>query len=103
MDAYLGMLKALSAESAGIRRAGSAALDFAYVAAGRMDGFWEIGLSQWDFAAGALIVQEAGGIVSDLSGGSRYMDTGNVICGNLHVQRDIAQRIQPFLSDGLAS
>ena len=101
MDAYLGMLKALTADSAGVRRAGSAALDFAYVAAGRLDGFWEIGLSPWDFAAGALLVQEAGGVVSDLSGGSRHMDTGNVICGSLHVQREIAQRIKPFLDDGL--
>ena len=55
MDNYLGMLKDLIPDSAGVRRPGSAALDFAYVAAGRTDGFWELGLSEWDFAAGALI------------------------------------------------
>ena len=59
-DNYMGMLKALIKDSAGVRRPGSAALDFAYVAAGRMDGFWELGLREWDFAAGALLVREAG-------------------------------------------
>lgn len=89
MDAYLGMLKDLSRDSAGIRRPGSAALDFAYVASGRLDGFWELGLSVWDFAAGALLVQEAGGVVSDIRGGSQYLTSGNVICGNVRLHREM--------------
>ena len=81
LPAYLEMFKALFPDTAGIRRAGSAALDLAYVAAGRLDGFWEIGLSEWDIAAGALLVLEAGGMVSDFSGGPDYLQTGNVVCG----------------------
>ena len=69
LGAYLEMFKALIADSAGIRRPGSAALDLAYVAAGRLDGFWEIGLNPWDMAAGVLLVREAGGLVGDLAGG----------------------------------
>lgn len=101
IDAYLGMLKALLVDSAGVRRPGSAALDFAYVAAGRLDGFWELGLSPWDFAAGALMVIEAGGTVTDLSGGDRYLDTGNVVAGNLKLQAAMLQRIRPFLNAAL--
>lgn len=101
LDAYLGMFKALITETAGIRRPGSAALDFAYVAAGRVDGFWELGLSPWDIAAGALLVQEAGGMVSDLAGSERYLDTGNVISGSLKVHQAMLKRIRPFLSEQL--
>jgi len=101
IDAYLGMLKALLADSAGVRRPGSAALDFAYVAAGRLDGFWELGLSPWDFAAGALLVTEAGGTVTDLAGGNRYLDTGNVVAGNLKLHAAMIQRIRPFLGPNL--
>lgn len=101
LDAYLGMFKALISETAGIRRPGSAALDFAYVAAGRVDGFWELGLSPWDMAAGALLVQEAGGVVSDLAGGDRYLDTGNVVSGALRVHQAMLKQIQPFLTDRL--
>ncbi|MBD3610401.1 MAG: inositol monophosphatase, partial [Gammaproteobacteria bacterium] len=68
LDAYLEMFKSLFPMTAGIRRPGSAALDLAYVAAGRIDGFWEIGLNPWDMAAGALIIKEAGGLVSDFAG-----------------------------------
>ncbi|MGA7982599.1 MAG: inositol-1-monophosphatase [Chromatiaceae bacterium] len=101
LDAYLGMLKAMMQDTAGIRRPGSAALDFAYVAAGRLDGFWELGLAQWDFAAGALLVTEAGGAVSDIAGGDSYLDTGNVVAGNVKTQHAILARIRPFLSDAL--
>ena len=75
------MMKDLIRDTAGIRRPGSAALDFAYVAAGRLDGFWELGLAPWDFAAGALLVKEAGGVVSDIAGGNRYIETGNIVTG----------------------
>lgn len=101
LDAYLGMFKALIKDTAGIRRPGSAALDFAYVAAGRLDGFWELGLAEWDFAAGALLVREAGGTVSDLSGGERHFDTGNVVAGGLKVHAAILQAIRPHLSEQL--
>ena len=101
MDAYLGMLKDLTRETAGIRRPGSAALDFAYVAAGRLDGFWELGLSEWDFAAGALLVQEAGGVVSDIGGGSRHMETGNVITAGVRLHRLMVDAIRPHLPDTL--
>ena len=67
--------------TAGIRRPGAAALDLAYVAAGRYDGFWEIGLAPWDMAAGALLVLEAGGLVSDLEGENNYLDTGAIVAG----------------------
>ncbi len=97
IDDYLKMLKTLMLKTAGIRRPGSAALDFAYVAAGRFDGFWELGLSQWDFAAGALLVKEAGGTVTDITGGSRYLETGHVIAGNIKIQREILNEISPFL------
>lgn len=101
MDAYLGMLRDLTKETAGVRRPGSAALDFAYVAAGRLDGFWELGLSEWDFAAGALLVQEAGGVVSDIGGGSRHLETGNVITAGVRLHRLMVDTIRPHLPDTL--
>jgi myo-inositol-1(or 4)-monophosphatase len=64
--------------SAGVRRAGAAALDLAYVAAGRLDAFWEMGLSAWDMAAGALLIQEAGGLVGDLEGEQGYLEKGDI-------------------------
>lgn len=69
-----------------IRRAGSAALDLAYLAAGRCDGFFEIGLAPWDVAAGSLIVREAGGVVTDFGGGDDFLRTGNIAAGNPAVQ-----------------
>jgi len=78
LDLYLRQLRTLMGTCAGVRRAGSAALDLAYVAAGRMDAFWEMGLSRWDMAAGALLIQEAGGLVSDLEGGPGYLDSGDI-------------------------
>ncbi|MCW9078492.1 MAG: inositol monophosphatase [Gammaproteobacteria bacterium] len=103
MDAYLGMLKDFTQETAGIRRPGSAALDFAYVAAGRLDGFWELGLSVWDFAAGALLVEEAGGVVSDIAGGSRHLETGNVIAANIRLHGKMVDTIRPHLPSGLSA
>ncbi len=88
MDEYLQMLKALSKDAAGIRRAGSAALDLAYVAAGRLDGFWELGLKPWDMAAGILLITEAGGVVTDLDGSDCFFESGNLLTANpkLHIQ-----------------
>jgi len=101
IDAYLGMFKALFPMTAGIRRAGSAALDLAYVAAGRMDGFWEIGLQPWDMAAGCLLIQEAGGLVGDFSGGGDHMQTGNLVAANPKLFKAILQQIRPYLGSEL--
>ena len=98
LDAYLEMFKALHKDTAGIRRAGSAALDLAYLAAGRLDGFWEIGLSEWDMAAGALLIKEAGGMVTDFGGGDDYLKTGNVVAGTPKVMQAILKTIQPSLT-----
>ena len=77
-----------------IRRAGSAALDLAYVAAGRLDGYWEAGLKSWDLAAGALIVREAGGIVGDYAGDEHYLDKGEIIAGNPRIYGDMLRKLQ---------
>lgn len=98
IPAYVNSLEAVAKQTAGIRRAGSAALDLAYVAAGRLDGFWEIGLNRWDIAAGVLLIREAGGLVSDLKGGNTYMDTGNIVCGNPKTFKALLQTVQPHLS-----
>jgi myo-inositol-1(or 4)-monophosphatase len=83
--AYLAALAAVTGATAGVRHMGSAALDLAYVAAGRYDGFWEFGLSPWDLAAGILLVREAGGYVSDLAGGHDMMAKGEVLAANDHL------------------
>jgi len=80
LDAYTAMLKAVTAQAAGVRRPGSAALDLAYVAAGRVDAFWEIGLAPWDTAAGTLLIQEAGGRIGTLTGGE-YRQGGHIVAG----------------------
>lgn len=82
LEQYFANLKTLSMETAGIRRAGSAALDLAYVAAGRFDAFWEYGLQPWDIAAGSLLIREAGGMISDPSGNPNIMESGDIVCGN---------------------
>jgi myo-inositol-1(or 4)-monophosphatase len=79
---YLNELRQVMANCAGIRRIGSAALDLAYVAAGRLDGFWEHGLHAWDYSAGWLMVKEAGGFVSDLDGKDNIHETGGILAGN---------------------
>lgn len=95
-DLYLETFRALSQDTAGIRRAGSAALDLAYVACGRLDGFWEMALSPWDMAAGALLVEEAGGLVGDFVGGADYMRSGNISAGNPRVFKELVQRLRPL-------
>lgn len=101
IDPYLGMLKSLLKDAAGIRRAGSAALDLAYVAAGRFDGFWEIGLQKWDMAAGVLLVQEAGGLVSDLEGGDKHFETGGIVTANPRLHTAMLELIKPHLDETL--
>ena len=95
---FLIELRNVMAEVSGIRRLGSAALDLAYVAAGRMDGFWETGLSSWDMAAGILLVREAGGFVSDMDGGQEMLDTGAVVAGNEIIQRALLKTVKKPLA-----
>ena len=76
----MAMMKTVMQQTAGIRRPGSAALDLAYVAAGRLDAFWEIGLAPWDTAAGTLLITEAGGMIGTLTG-AEYKQTGNIVAG----------------------
>jgi myo-inositol-1(or 4)-monophosphatase len=78
LDLYVRQLRRFMETSSGVRRAGSAALDLAYVACGRLDAFWELGLSPWDMAAGALLIQEAGGLVGDLEGEAGYLESGDI-------------------------
>jgi myo-inositol-1(or 4)-monophosphatase len=82
---YLRSLAAVMERTAGVRRMGSAALDLAYVAAGRFDGFWEAGLAPWDIAAGMLMVREAGGFVEDLGGRENVLATGDILATNAHL------------------
>lgn len=95
LDRYMQVMAALMPRTAGLRRAGSAALDLAYVAAGRFDGFWEFGLNQWDLAAGALIAREAGAIVADADGSERFMQTGNIVVATPRVYREMHAVIGP--------
>ncbi len=79
---------------AGVRRTGAAALDLAWVAAGRFDGFWERGLSPWDLAAGLLLVREAGGFVTDLDGGDAILEKGSVVAGNELIHRALLAALE---------
>ncbi len=97
LDRYLAMFRGLFQDTAGIRRAGSAALDLAYVAAGRLDGFWEMGLKPWDMAAGALLVQEAGGIVTDLTGAGRFLETGHILAAAPKVHQAMLRLVAPHV------
>ena len=82
-----------------LRRAGAATLDLAYVACGRLDAFWEIGLQIWDVAAGLLLVKEAGGMVCDPYGGESYLKTGNIVGANPHLMRQFLKLVQPKIKD----
>ena len=93
-DAYFSMFRDISAECVDQRRAGSAALDLAYVAAGRLDGFWEMSLQPWDMAAGILLVREAGGMVGDFQGGEEFMETGDIIAASPKVFRELLVKIR---------
>lgn len=101
-DSYLATLGAVMAATSGVRRLGSAALDLAYVAAGRLDGFWEFGLSPWDIAAGIIIVREAGGYITDLAGGHGMLETGDVLVANDHLHLPLAQLLKKALKQPAA-
>ena len=82
IEPWMRSFQSLLPKTSGILRAGAAALDLAYVAAGRLDGFWEFGLKPWDMAAGALLIREAGGLVADVSGGQDFLESGNLVSAN---------------------
>ncbi|MDO8933182.1 MAG: inositol monophosphatase family protein [Rhodocyclaceae bacterium] len=103
VDAYLAIFKEMTQKTAGLRRPGAAALDLAYVAAGRLDGFWEFGLSPWDMAAGSLLITEAGGLVGDLAGETAYLTTGNLIAGNPKIFSQLLQLIGQHKTAALAA
>ena len=89
--------------ASGVRRMGSAALDLAYVAAGRYEGFWEFALSPWDIAAGLLLVREAGGYVSDMAGGHDMMSSGDVLAANSHLHLPLAALIKEAMRGARSS
>jgi len=93
-EVFIKELEAVMAASAGVRRFGAAALDLAFVAAGRYDGFWERGLSSWDMAAGMLLVREAGGMITDFAGRDRMLESGDIIATNASLDRDFRQLLK---------
>jgi myo-inositol-1(or 4)-monophosphatase len=101
LDAYLAILRDVMQKSAGLRRPGSAALDLAWTAAGRYDGFFETALKPWDIAAGCLLITEAGGMVGDLQGKDGYLKTGHICAGNPKIYEQLLKVIAPHLTDGL--
>ncbi len=101
-DAYLNIFKSLFGKTADIRRAGSPALDLAYVAAGRIDGFFEIGLKPWNTAAGELLIIEAGGLVTDFTGGHNHTESGNIVAASPRLTKEILKDIRPHLGEALS-
>lgn len=94
LDDYVAIFKKMTQKTAGLRRPGAASLDLAWVACGRLDGFWEFGLSPWDMAAGALLITEAGGLVGDLEGEPGYLEQGDMVAGNPKIFVQLLQTIQ---------
>ena len=101
VDTYLAIFKELTQKTAGQRRPGAASLDLAYVASGRYDGFWEFGLAPWDMAAGALMISEAGGLVSDVRGEASYLTSGNIVAGTPKVFAPLLNVILEKLPDSV--
>lgn len=101
LAAYMGMLESMTRRSRALRHSGSAALDLAYVAAGRLDAFWEPGLKAWDVAAGALLVTEAGGLVGDFTGDEQFLHNGNIVAGTPKCFKGVLQTLAPHLTPGL--
>lgn len=95
MASYIQGMAELSIQSNGIRRAGSASLDLAYVAAGRVDAFWEFGLQPWDTAAGVLLIKEAGGLVSDIDGSDNFLKSGNICAGTPKIFKTVLKTVRP--------
>lgn len=94
LEDYLRTLQGVFGSVSDVRKSGSAALDLAYVAAGRVDGYWEMGLKPWDIAAGALLVQEAGGLVSDLNSNPKYLESGDILAANSYLFKMLLPKVQ---------
>lgn len=103
IDTYLAIFRDLTQKTTGLRRAGAATLDLAYVAAGRLDGFWEFGLGPWDIAAGSLLITEAGGLIGDLEGNSAYLQSGNFVAASPKIFSQLIQALAPYLTAPLKS
>ncbi|GLX84928.1 inositol monophosphatase [Thalassotalea loyana] len=101
LDNYMEMFKTMFSKCADMRRAGSAALDLAYVASGRVDGYFELGLKPWDTAAGELLVIEAGGLVTDVNGGLTHAQSGNIVASSAKVLKEMVSDIRPHLTDAM--
>ena len=101
LDTYLRMMKTMIEQTAGLRRPGAAALDLAYVAAGFYDGFWEVGLNAWDVAAGSLLIQEAGGLIGDLTGEGDFLHGGQVIAATPKIFAQMVAVLAPFRAEML--
>jgi len=98
IEPYLDIFRDIFSSTSGVRRAGAASLDLAYVAAGKLDGFFEIGLKPWDLAAGLLLIQEAGGVVTDFTNDHEYFKSGNVVCANPNMHRVLLEKIAPHVN-----
>ncbi len=94
IDPYLATFRSFLGLTSGVRRPGAAALDLAYVAAGRLDGFWELGLNVWDMAAGAVLIEEAGGLIADFAGGQDFLNTGSVLAATPQIFGDMLEIIR---------
>ncbi len=94
IDRYLKTFRTVFLSSGDLRRAGSAALDLSYLASGRCEGFFELGLSAWDMAAGGLLIKEAGGLITDFSGGDKYLASGNVVAGNIYTHKRLLEAVR---------
>lgn len=94
IDSYIKIFREMLYSVSDLRRAGAAAIDLAYVACGRVDGFFEFNLSLWDIAAGVVLIKEAGGIISDFEGGDKYLVNGNIVAGNAHVHDFLVKKIK---------
>lgn len=99
---YLRSFRRIFLRTGNIRRAGSAAIDLAYTACGRLDGFWEMSLSPWDMAAGALLIREAGGRVTDFFGEDRYLQRGHIAAAAPRLQRELVKILTPIFRGKIA-
>lgn len=103
MPAYMDMFNTLFDQVDDVRRAGAASLDLAYVACGRLDGYWELALKPWDVAAGALMVLEAGGVVMDIAGGENWLQSGHIIAAPFKLITPMRKAIEPHLTESLVA
>jgi len=101
LESWIETFRVLLPRTSGVRRAGSAALDLAHVACGRLDGFWEFGLKPWDMAAGCLLIEEAGGRVGDFAGKNNFLVSGNLVAGNPKIYEEVLRLIAPCLATEL--